>query len=109
MRANTLLHIETPLLGNELLGEPVGGYERTGRRAWFEVRPLSGREYVQSQQVQSSVTHELRCAYFAGATTGMRLTAGESDTPTRIFDVESVVNEHEANRFLVWRVQEVPA
>lgn len=107
MRANTILHVETPRLGNELLGEPVDGYERTGRREWFEIRPLSAREYVQAQQVQSSVSHELRCVYFSGANTGMRLTAGETDTPTRIFNVESVVNENEANRFLVWRVVEV--
>ncbi len=105
-----ILHVETPVLRSELLGEPVGEYERTGWREWFEIRPLSGREYVQGQQVQSSVTHELRCVHFAGANTGMRLTAGEdADNPTRIFNVESVVNENEANRFLVWRVVEVPA
>jgi len=104
MNANTILWVETPKLGSELLGEPVGKYERTGRREWFDIRPLSGREFVRGQQVQSNVTHELKCPYFAGANTGMRLT---NEAGTRIFNVESVVNENEANRFLVWRVVEV--
>ncbi len=90
------------------MGEPVGEFERTGRVARFKAKPISGREYVQGQQVQSNVTHELRCIHFAGAHTGMRLTAGDdAESPTRIFNVESVVNENEANRFLVWRVVEV--
>lgn len=103
-----ILHVETPIVRSELAGEPVGEFERTGRREWFDVRPLSGREYTQTQQIQSNVTHELRCVYFAGANTSMRLTAGDdAENPSRTFNVESVVNENEANRFLVWRVVEV--
>jgi SPP1 family predicted phage head-tail adaptor len=107
MSRNTILYVETPVLRSELAGEPVGEYERTGERQFFDIRPLSGREYVQAQQVQSTATHELRCVYFAGANTSMRLTAGESETPTRVFNVESVVNDNENNRSLVWRCQEV--
>jgi SPP1 family predicted phage head-tail adaptor len=104
----TILHVETPVVRNELLGEPLGEYERTGLREWFDIRPLSGREYSQSQQVQSNVTHEMKCVYFAGAKTGMRLTAGDdAENPTRVFNVESVVNDKENNRHLVWRCVEV--
>lgn len=104
----TRLYVEAPVVRSELQGEPVGDYQRTGRKAKFKITPLSGREYVQAQQVQSNVTHELKCPYFAGANSSMRLTAGEvAATPTRIFNVESVVNENEANRFLVWRCVEV--
>lgn len=105
---HTILHVETPIVRSELAGEPIGGYERTGRREWFQIRPLSSRELVIGQQIQSLATHELKCHYFAGANNAMRLTAGEvAATPSRIFNVESVVNENEANRFLVWRVVEV--
>jgi SPP1 family predicted phage head-tail adaptor len=104
----TRLHIEVPIMRSELQGEPVGEYARTGRKAKFKIVPLTGREYVQAQQVQSNVTHELKCPYFSGANSSMRLTAGEeAATPSRIFNVESVVNEKEQNRFLVWRCVEV--
>ena len=104
MRANTILHIETPTLHNELLGEPQGEYTRTGVKQWFEIRPLSAREFAQGQQINSVVSHELRCVFFAGANSSMRLT---NEAGTRIFNVDSVVNENEANRFLVWRCTEV--
>jgi SPP1 family predicted phage head-tail adaptor len=103
-----ILHVESPVVRNELLGEPGGEYERTGVREWFDVRPLTGREYSQAQQMQSNVTHELKCVYFDGARSGMRLTAGDdAENPTRIFNIESIVNESENNRFLVLRAVEV--
>ena len=55
-----------------------------------------------AQQVQAKTTHEGRCHWFEGATSEMRLKYG-----SRIFNVESVVNEREQNRFLVWRLEEV--
>lgn len=103
MKANTILFVEAPNSGNELLGEPVGGYARTGRKEWFEIRPLSAREFAQGQQIQSVVTHELKCPFFAGANNSMRLA---NEAGTRVFNVDSVVNENEANRFLVWRCTE---
>jgi SPP1 family predicted phage head-tail adaptor len=103
MRANTILHVEVPVPGNELEGTPVGGFARTGQKAWFEIRLMSSRELVIGQQIQSLVTHELKCAFFAGANSTMRLT---NEAGTRIFNVDSVVNENEANRFLVWRCVE---
>lgn len=99
-----ILHIEVPVQRSELAGEPVGEYERTGRSEWFEIRPLSSREYMQGQQIQSSVTHELKCHYFAGANTAMRLVTADG---LRTFNPDSVVNENEANRHLVWRCTEV--
>ena len=108
MSFNTLLHIEEPVDGNELAGIPIGTYERTGARAWFEVRTQGGREYLQAQQMQSAATHQLRCVRFSGAHSRMRLTAGEGETPTRVLNVLSVVDENDGGRFLVWQCQEVP-
>lgn len=99
---NTILHIETPVHRSELAGEPVGEYERTGRREWFEIIPSGGGEYVQAKQAEASITHVLRCRYFSGANSMMRLTAGEWASPSRIFSVDSVVNVNEENRFLEW-------
>lgn len=104
VRANTILFVETLVLHSELLGEPQGTHTRTGVKQWFEIRPLSAREFAQGQQINSVVSHELKCVFFAGANTSMRLT---TESGTRIFNVDSVVNENEANRFLVWRCTEV--
>lgn len=107
MSFNTLLYIDNPVEANELAGETTGTYERSGQQEWFEVKTQSGREYVQAQQTQSRVTHMLRCAYFPGANSRMRLSRGEVDAPTRVFNVESVVDENDEGRFLVWMCQEV--
>lgn len=106
-QANLLLYIDEPIEGNELAGEPTGGFERTARRAWFEVETIGGTEYQLSQQTQSQTSHRMKCAYFAGAHSRMRLSRGEVAAPSRVFHVESVVDEHEEHRFLVWMVKEV--
>lgn len=94
------LHVETPIADrNELAGEPVGEYQRTTRVARFKVFPVGGGEYIQARQVDSSVTHILRCPYFVGANSLMRLA---NEDGTRIFKVDSVVNVNEDNRFLEW-------
>lgn len=100
------LHIEENTPGNELAGEDADNWERV-RREWFEITPLTGREYVQARQMQSDVSHRLRCVYFPGAHSLMRLTAGDdSSSPERTFHVESVVNVGEENRFLEWMCRE---
>lgn len=109
MSRNLKLYIETHTDRNEL--DPVSGsqdeWTRTGQYAYFESLPMTGREYVQSQQMQSTVTHKLECEYIAGMTPRHRLTAGEDvNNPERIFNVSSVVNVGEKNRKLEWMVEE---
>lgn len=74
------------------------------RQEWFSLVPLSGEEYQHAQQTHSQVTHEGRCPYFAGANSQLRLT---SESDSRVFHVESVINENERNRDLLWRLVEV--
>lgn len=100
-----ILYAEKLTRGNELEGQPAETWVRIWQE-WFDVKPLTGREYVLAQQVKSTVTHQLRCVYRSGANSELRLTAG-ADAPTRIFNVESVVNVGENNRELEWMVQEV--
>ena len=69
---------------------------------WFSLEPLEGEEELQAAQMESRQTHTARCDWFAGASSAMRITDG-----TRFWNVQSVANEYEQNRFLVWRLVEV--
>jgi SPP1 family predicted phage head-tail adaptor len=101
-----ILHIEQRTVGNELAGEEAETWVRI-LREWFDIQPLTGREYVEAQAVQSNVSHKATCPFFAGANSKMRLTLGENaNTPERVFNVESVVNVGENNRLLEWMVKE---
>ena len=40
---------------------------------WAAIDPISGREFYEAGQNQSEVTHKIRCRYFAGLTTAMRI------------------------------------
>ena len=64
------------------------------RKAWCEIEPLRGEEILQAQQLQSKVTHKVKCGeWLAGVTSEMRLTfAG------RRLEITSIVNVGERNR-----------
>ena len=94
-----LLTIERPVAGHDLDGVP-DSWEHVAEE-WGDVQPLSGREYEQAQQMQSTTTHKIRTHLVAGATSAMRLLLGQ-----RVFAVESVRNEGERNRWLLWRCVE---
>lgn len=103
MKANARLTIQKQTQRESDFGEHPEQWENLRVEA-FLLTPLSGREYIQAQQVQSSVTHKAECPWFAGANSEMRLvTADES----RVFGVESVVNRGERNRTLDWMLVEV--
>lgn len=54
---------------------------------WAEVKPLQGREYYQSQQINSEVTHSIKSRWLSGITPKMRAVWG-----SRTFDIQSVIN-----------------
>lgn len=70
----------------------------------FLLRPSQGREEENADTMRSTVTHEAKCHFpmSVKVDSGMRIKYGD-----RIFHVESVVNEFERNRFLVWKLVEV--
>ena len=72
------------------------------RVEWFKVMPLSAREFIQAQGVESTVSHKAECPWFAGANTTMRLVSDD-----RTFNVASVVNRYEQNRTLDWMLTEI--
>lgn len=107
LRRNTLLYLEDLTAGNQFANEPAETWTRRDNPAWFSVESLSGREYMQAQQMQAAVSHRLMCEYLTGCNPRMRLTAGcDAENPTRIFHVRSVVNVNEQNRELEWMCEE---
>lgn len=73
---------------------------------WAFVRPLSGREIIAAQAVNSELTHQITIRWQAAyaspkAMAAMRLVAGG-----RIFNIQSAANEREENRYLVMMATE---
>ena len=62
---------------------------------WGAVEPLSGRELMAAEAVQSEITHQVIIRYIAGITSKMRVLYG-----TRIFDIQNVLDENERHRML---------
>ena len=95
------------------LKKPVEGTpSATGERTttWSEVAsfwgslwPVRGREYYEAQQIQSEVTHVIRCWYRSDVefSTERALWLG-----TRRFDILSAIDIDEAHRELELRVVE---
>lgn len=57
------------------------------------VEPMTGREYLGSDQVQSETTHKFTIRYQAGITPAMRIS-----WDSRLFDIQSVINVRELNK-----------
>lgn len=57
---------------------------------WAAIDPISGREFYAAEQSQSQVTHKIRCRYFPGLTTEMRISYSG-----RIFEIVSAIDWEE--------------
>lgn len=77
--------IETP---NEF-GEPVVNWNTIATR-WGAIEPLTAKELIAAQQVQSDVSHKIRMRYYAGLTPKMRLVKG-----VRVFNIDGRFNPSE--------------
>lgn len=62
-------------------------------RVWADVRPLSGREFIASQQVQSKVTARITIRYRAGIAASQRVL--QRDTT---YNIEAVLPDPEMGR-----------
>lgn len=104
MRADYLRHriaIQQLKEGEDLDGYPEDTWE-LHHEEMAKINPLQGREYEQAQQMQAGISHKITTRFFAGANSSMRLVYG-----ARVFNVESVINQGERNRWLEWRCEEV--
>lgn len=59
---------------------------------WASIEPLSGREFMEAQQLNGDVSHRVRLRWYDGLTPQHRLKFG-----TRVFNIVSVLNTQERN------------
>lgn len=71
---------------------------------WASIKPLAMREVFKHHQVDSQITHRITIRYRNDVRPEMRLVKG-----TRIFEIISVLNEKERNRWLLLECHERPA
>jgi SPP1 family predicted phage head-tail adaptor len=84
------------------LGEPALSWKEAAK-IWASIRPLSGRELWQAQQVQADVTHACRLRFRTGIDATMEL-----DLQGRRLRIVAVLNLEERNRTLELLCQEQP-
>lgn len=108
MRAGLLRHritIQKQSFTRNNYGEKVGVWN-DNINVWAQIQPLRGREYFESQQVQSAVSHRIRMRY-------RTLSDGSLITPKerikwvhpktgddRYFEINSIINPDERNVYL---------
>jgi SPP1 family predicted phage head-tail adaptor len=66
-----------------------------------EIRPLSGREYLESNQVNAEEITRFTIRYLADITTKMRILWG-----TRTYDIRSIMNISQVDKLMELRVVE---
>ena len=69
-------------------GEEIPAYDTLVATVWGAVEPMSGREFIQANQVQADVTMRLRIRYRADVRPEMRVTEG-----THVYEIESVLDQ----------------
>ena len=95
MRAGQLRHlvtIEQRSSTPDTYGEPAQTWTTLHANQPASIEPLSGRELITAQAVQSDVTHRLRMRYVAGVQTKHRILFG-----SRVFDIRAVRDVNERN------------
>ncbi len=95
------IEIQQAIEGEDLDGIPEYRWQ-TLRTEKALMQPLTGREYELAQQMHSGTTHKIITRWFEGADSTMRIVRGD-----RRFNVATVINQHERNRWLEWRCEEV--
>ena len=68
---------------------------------WAGIRPMSGRELITAQAVQSEVTHQIIMRYQAGIAARMRVRHDG-----RLFNILAVLDQNERHRQLTLLCQE---
>lgn len=89
MRAGTLRHKVTVEQPQEARGE-TGQFTTSWQplaTTWASIEPLSGRELIAAEQVQSETTIRVRMRYLAGVTDECRIVHG-----TRVLQITSAID-----------------
>ena len=94
MRAGNLRHLVT-IQKNTPTADGMGGQTASWAAtstAWAGIWPVSAKERVSNQQLETQLTHKIRIRYQAGVTTAKRV-----KYDTRYFKIISIINMDERN------------
>lgn len=68
-----------------------------GSNLWAKIRPAGGREYLNGEKVDASISHVVTLRYLEGVTPRMRLVTAIG---SRVLRIASVINVDEADEML---------
>ena len=94
MKAGSLRHrveLQKATYAQDGVGEPIETWATYAKR-WAAVEPLSGRELLQAQQVNSEATIRVRLRFVSGVTQQQRLLHN-----SRTLEIVSVIDPQERN------------
>lgn len=98
---NKRVKIQTKTISQGTTGEFIETWADTATR-WAAIEPLEGREYWQAQQLNTETTAKITIRHYPGLTTVNRIKFG-----SRYFDIVSVQNQKEGNKYTVLMCKEV--
>lgn len=81
-------------------GEPDPTWSTYKERS-AKISPMNGSRFFAGKQFDTDITHEIVLRHTAGITTKMRVLFG-----TRVFEIDSVINPQERNRWTVLMCRE---
>lgn len=74
----------------------IGRDWKTIAKRWASIEPLSGREFWQAQQVQSTVTHRVKMRHYDGLDRGLHRLRHRS----RTFNIQSILDPMEQREMM---------
>jgi SPP1 family predicted phage head-tail adaptor len=104
MRAGKLrrrVDIEQPLLDQNAIGELEQTWSTFAANVPAQVEPLSGRERIVAQQLNTQLDTRVTLRYISGLTTKMRIKYARTGYTPRYLQIEAFVNLDERNREIV--------
>jgi len=89
MRAGDLRHrvtIQQAVESQNDFGEVITTWQNY-KTVWAAIKPLTGREYFASQQVNAEVSVQIQMRYIPGITPKMRIVEG-----SKVYEIEAVMD-----------------
>ena len=93
---NRRVRLQQRSTSQDSFGEPVLTWIDL-MTVWAAIQPLSGRELELAQKVASEVTHRISLRYQPSLTDTRWVASLRALYKTRIFNIQAVLNEDEAN------------
>ena len=88
------VEILRPIITQDALGQEVENLELQ-RTVWASIEPLSGKEYFSAKQVNSEINVKITIRYIESILSQWVVQFGQ-----RVFNIESIINFEERNKYL---------